>query len=651
MASKDKPAPKIPGPKIPAPPSPPSLAAAITLQPTPWPWRKAIGAPIATGIAMGLGLSLGHFSWAMWAFMGAFTSMYVVPLPYGPRARRLLAVGLGLAAAMAVGSLAAVSWWTMAMGLGVVAGLGTFVTGAYEVPLPAGFMFVLVACIAAALPVHPTLTPLRVGFALAGAALAWLVGMAGWGWHPRRPEQQTVTRALDALAAYAAHKGAPGGFRTEAQAGEAVAAAELATAPLARLRHGGARAARLVLLVHEARRLFDALALDAESPPRQTHPDRIQRAARSVAGRALPKSASEPDRDPIGRAIGRVERVLGFRGRWPGLVPVARAWQPTTGERLTAAWGRTSLVRIDALRIALAVVAGTALAGVLGEAHPYWVPLTIAAVLQGHGVMGMAKRAIQRVAGTTVGLALAGALFVWHPMPWATVVAMLALQFLLLLVILTNYGLSVVFITALALVIIVTEVHGPVWPLLWARWVDTLGGVVLASLALWWLWPRDASRRLPAAVGDVVDRSGSLWRLRLRGSAPDPATVARLGAAACTLGTLSTDAAAEWQRSRPLERLWPTIVGAQRLAWAVRAGACRPDADEASGDTWAAAFNCLASAARAGSLPEPLHLPRSGTAPTVREALLALAHSLTRAASAPTEGSVAGPESEKPTRA
>jgi uncharacterized membrane protein YccC len=403
-------------------------------------------------------------------------------------------------------------------------------------------------------------------------------------------------------------------------------------------------------LAHEARRLFDALALDAE-PDVDRHQDRIQRVARSVAGQPLPTSPPAPDRGPIGRAMGRVERILGFQGSWPALVPVASAWQPTTGERLAAAWGRTSLVRVDALRIALAVVAGTALASLLGEAHPYWVPLTIAAVLQGQKVMGMAERAIQRVAGTTVGLALAGVLLVWHPLPWATVVAMLALQFLLLLLILTNYGLSVVFITALALVIIVTEVPVPVWPMLWARWVDTLGGVALASLALWWLWPRDASQRLPTALSDVVDRAGRLWRLRLAGSGPDRATAARLGAAVSTLGTLSTDAAAEWQRSRRLERLWPAVVSAQRLAWAVRAGACRPGADRASRDAWAAAFDRLASAARAGSLPELPRLPRSGTAPTVRDALLALAHSLTRAAPGPTEGSVAGPASEKPTRA
>ncbi len=634
MAPKSKPALHPRKGAHPHPPSPPGLQAALALRREPWPWRKAIGAPIATAMAMALGLALGHFSWGTWAFMGAFTSMYVDPMPYGPRARRLLAVGLGLAAAMAVGSLAAVSWWTMAVGLAVVAGMGTFLTGAYDVPLPAGFMFVLVACIAAALPVHPALTPLRVGWALAGAALAWLVGMAGWGWHPRRPEQQAVAHALGALARYAVHAGGPGGFRAEAQAAQAVAAAEAAVAPLARLRFRGPDATRLVLLAHETRRLFDALALEAPPAPARAQVGRIRRAADAVTGEVSPQRAPEAGGGRVGRALARLERILVFRGSWPGLVPAASGGPPTPGERLRAAWGRTSLVRVDALRMALAVAGGTALAGGLGEAHPYWVPLTIAAVLQGQSVLGMLERGIQRVAGTTVGLALAGGLLVWHPAPWATVAVMLVLQFLLLLFIRANYGVSVVFITALALIIIVTEVHGPVGPLLWARWVDTLGGVLLASLALWRLWPRDASRRLPAALAEVVEQAGRLWRQRLAGPGPDPATAARLGAAVATLGTLSADAAAEWQRSPRLERLWPAIVGARRLAWVVRAGACRPADTRAEQDAWTHAFDRLAAAARTGSLPESGPLRRPATAPAVHASLLTLDRALARAASA-----------------
>lgn len=610
-------------------PSSPPLSAAFAIRHGSWPWRKAIGAPIATALAMGLGLSLGHFSWGAWAFMGAFTSMYVVPLPYGPRARRLLLVGLGLAAAMAVGSLASVSWAAMAVGLALVAGAGTFVTGAFDVPLPAGFMFVLIACIAAALPVHPALTPIRVGFALVGAALAWIVGMAGWGWHPRQPERQAVAAAWGSLAAYAGRAGGRGGFSAEAQAGRAVAAAEAAVAPLLRLPHRGPDATRLVLLAHQARRLFEALTISAAAledhvMARLGHVaqalDRAEPVRFAAPARASRRSAAE-------RAVAAAERILAFRGSWPALVPTLGWPEPAAWDRMRVAAGPTSLVRVDAMRIAIAVGAGTALAGLLGEAHPYWVPLTIAAVLQGQSQIGMAQRGIQRVAGTAVGLGLAGALLLWHPVPWATVGAMVVLQFLLLLLIVTNYGLSVVFITALALVIIVTEVHVPIWPLLWARFADTLGGVALALLALRWLWPRDASARLPAAMADVVERAGALWAARLRGAQADASAAGALGVAVATLHALSTDAAAEWRRWPGLEGLWPAIVGAERLGWVVRATACPAGADEAP---WGEAFASLAAAAREGRAPAPLPLARPGPAPAVREALCALGASLSR---------------------
>ena len=577
---------------------------------------------------MALGLSLGHFSWGTWAFMGAFTSMYVVPIPYGPRGRRLLLVGLGLAAAMAVGSLAAVSWVAMALGLAVVAGASTFLTGAFQVPLPAGFMFVLIACIAAALPVHPALTPIRVSFALAGAALAWIVGMAGWGWHPRQPERQAVGAAWRSLARWAGRAGSRGGLAAQAQAGQAVAAAEAALAPLVPVPHRGPDATRLLLLAHQARRLFEAVAISA-SPLDEPVAERLAQMAERLshpepARRAPPARA--PRRSRADRALAAAERILAFRGSWPALVPT-RGWsEPTTWDRLRVAARRTSLVRVDALRIAIAVGAGTALAGILGEAHPYWVPLTIAAVLQGQSQMGMAQRGIQRVVGTAVGLALAGVLMVWPPVPWATVGTMLALQFLLLLLILTNYGLSVVFITALALVIIVTEVHVSVWPLVWARFADTLGGVALAVLALMWLWPRDASDRLPSAVADVVERAGALWAARIRGAQPDARVAGELEAAVATLHALSTAAAAEWRRSPRLENLWPAIVGAQRLGWVVWSAACHGTDSKIA--PWGGAFAALAAAAREGRPPAPLHLPHRGPSVAVRDALAALAASL-----------------------
>jgi uncharacterized membrane protein YccC len=556
-----------------------SLDAALALKRRPWPWRKAVGAPIATALAMGLGLELGHFDWGAWAFMGAFTSMYVTSLPYRARAVRLLWVGLGLAGALAIGSVASVSWATAALGLGVVAGVSTWLAESFDVPLPAGFMFVLVACIAAALPVDPALTPIRVAMALAGAAIAWVVGMAGWVWHPRGPEATAVAASYAALAQYAGRAGEPDGLLAADAADRTVGDGLLRTAGAIAGPRPTDRSVQLWALARQARRVLDAMNTQ---PPddRRAAEDEIRQVVEEIRRGPSPRAGGWDDRPRaapgrIGRELVRTRRLLARADRWP------RFWMSGSLRRASAVeapqrspYLHRVVVR-DALRIAIAVAVGAAVAGAAGESHPYWVALTAGAVLQGQTTMGMLSRGIQRVSGTTLGLLLAGLILIAHPSTAATVAAMVGLQFLLLFLILVNYGVAVIFVTALALVIIGAEVHVPVWPLLTARFVDTVLGVGVAVLALWRLWPRVASRRLGAAVVDLLERSADL-----AGPAPEsetghplprPRRVAQLERALGTVRTLAAEAAGEWRRPRRLARLWPVVAASERLAMVVRA--------------------------------------------------------------------------------
>lgn len=602
-------------------PSTAGLGDALHLSHKPWPWRKAVGAPIATALAMGIGLALGHFDWGTWAFMGAFTSMYVIPLPYRQRAGRLAMVGLGLAAAMAIASLAAVTWWTMAIGLAVVASGSTYLAGAFDVPLPSGFMFVLIACITAALPVDPSLTPIRVGFALLGAGLAWLVGMAGWGWHPRGPERLAMVEAYQAIGRYAERADRAGGYSAWGEASQAVRTAEVRSEPLAQARHRSPEEMRLLLLIRHARRILDAMVVDPASltPAMRRRVVRVAAAAVHPDQQLLTDEKTRPGRSRLARILFKTERVLTFHGAWPSLA-TSPAPAPGIGRRLAMAAARTSLVRVDALRMGIAIVVGTVLAALLGEPHPYWVPLTIAAVLQGQSTLSMANRGIQRAVGTTIGLALAGLLLLWHPTPIGTALVMLVLQFLLLALIVTNYALSVVFITALALVIIVTEVHAPLVPLLLARFADTLGGVAVAMAALLVLWPRDASQRIPAAIGEVLGHAGTAWDWSARAGRREPAddrhaVLEELDVSLLNLRSLTTDAAGEWWRSSVLTRWWPAIVSTERLGSMVRGTAVVSAAyhDRTASAQWGKVLRRLGEAALARRPPGTLtDLPAVG---------------------------------------
>ncbi|MGC8488917.1 MAG: FUSC family protein [Clostridia bacterium] len=466
-----------------APGSNQGLGAAFRLKSNPLPWRKALGAPAATLLAVALGLAFGHLEYGVWAFFGAFTSMYVTGVPYRIRARVLAAVGLGLVASLAVGSATASSPFALTVGLGLVSGLATFVTVAFDVPLPGSLMFILIAVLGAALPIHPDLTLLRTAWAAVGAAIAWVVGMVGATVHPGRPEQLLLSTLFQDLSQDADREGT-GNPHQRSRA--------TLTAAVRMWRAGCFRSpiARRWLL--RAARVYRVLSRDDKRHRALAAHLRLV-AAQLRDGDARSLAAARPARF---RSTAPVRLQLRDDGGWLKVFDDRRF-------RIKSAFRAGSAARTAAIRTGVAVTLATALALLLGEAHPYWVPLTVGAILQGPTPGVMMDRAVERVVGTALGLFLAGSLLVLHFGVAVTVALMLVLQFLLLLVVVRNYALSVIFITTLALVVIEGQVHAPLWPLLVARLGNTALGAALAVAALLLTGSRErphAALRVPRPV-------------------------------------------------------------------------------------------------------------------------------------------------------
>ncbi len=432
------------------------LDRAFQVKSGPLPWRKAIGAPLATLGCLLLGLAFGHFTYGVWAFFGGFTSMYVSTVPYRIRARTLTYVGLGVVASLAVGSSTSASPFLLTVGIGLVAGVSTFVTTALEVPLPGSLMFILIAALGAALPVHPGLTGLRVGFAAAGAAIAWLVGMAGVLWHPGHPERMQLAALYDALGREATGETASPTLPATLRMWRAGSFRDSA------LMHWLFRAARIRAAIHSAPRTRPALARH------------LKRVADYLRGQPTRSLVAPPHRWRLKSA--QILKPL------PGA-----SWlftQAGPRQRLADALRPGTPALTAGLRTGLAVTLATALVLLLGEPHPYWVPLTVGAILQGPTPGVMMDRAVERVVGTVLGLFLAAGLLALHPTLPATALLMLVLQFLLLILVVRNYALAVIVITTLALVVIEGEVRLPLWPLLTARLIDTALGAAIAAAAL-----------------------------------------------------------------------------------------------------------------------------------------------------------------------
>lgn len=594
---------------------------------TPIPRRRLWGTGLTTALVMSGGLALGHIEWGIWAFLGGFTSLYVHPQPYRVRAITLLIVGLGLDISMGLGGLASV-WWHMALALGFVAAASTYLTGTFDVPLPAGFIFVLVACISSALPLHPAnIIWIRMLAVLGGAGIAWIVGMVDWLWNPAGPQRAIVSEAFFALADYGASLGSP---RTMVSAQHKAAQAVMQA-------HETARGTRLVQLEHaanEATHLFRALialAAHVQEPLAPVWHQLLQN---------LGDQVKHPGKLPL--TVPEVPQSLGLPWmRWHDAVQQAvavlsgqsrppfelRLYQPTVFERLNRGLSRHALVLPATARIGIAVAFSVLLAHLIGIAHPFWVPLTAAAVLQGVSTAVIAERAIQRALGTTLGLVLAGVLLAMRPPNVATAILLVVLQLGMLFFIAKNYGVSVVFITTIALMNIYTGTHAAIMPMVWARFKDTLIGSAVGLVAAFALWGRASSTRLPQACVHALTRTGDLMQSTL--TAASATKLAHLrGSTLSALLSVQHLYQAALGELPPVNRdeVWPLVLSIERLGYLVMSLVRTPRTpDRALAHALQPMWDALNARLQGKAVESITHIPHMPQYPAIEEQLQELA--------------------------
>jgi hypothetical protein len=104
------------------------------------------------------------------------------------------------------------------------------------------------------------------------------------------------------------------------------------------------------------------------------------------------------------------------------------------------------------LSVGAAVLVAGAIPTVTGLGHPYWAMVSATAALGAADVTGRIVRAGQRVLGTLIGVALAAALLSVTAAPAALIVLVVLLQAGAELFVGRNYGVTMVFVTPLALI-------------------------------------------------------------------------------------------------------------------------------------------------------------------------------------------------------
>jgi uncharacterized membrane protein YccC len=156
-----------------------------------------------------------------------------------------------------------------------------------------------------------------------------------------------------------------------------------------------------------------------------------------------------------------------------------------------------------AIRLAVCVAIGDAVARGFELRRSYWLPMTLAIVLK-PDFAATFSRGVLRLAGTFAGLALATELFhVLPPGNGPQVVLIAVLMFLMRCFGPANYGILTTAVTALVVLLIAMTGVSPK-EVIAARGFNTVAGGVIALIA-YWIWPTWERTRVAEAVAQMLD--------------------------------------------------------------------------------------------------------------------------------------------------
>ncbi|MFJ5194575.1 FUSC family protein [Streptomyces sp. NPDC088394] len=514
----------------------------------------------------------GRADQAVYAMLGSFTTTFGRNLPYARRARVLALVAVAMTACVGCGS--ALAAWAqprdggagaavVVVAMAVVAGAAKLACDAARLSgLGAVLLLFSFAVAANGAPAPADILP-QTALAASGAAIAWVLAVAGWFVHPDRPQRLAVAAALRELAepveaTGAGYGGGPGRHRATAAVLQAYRTLGVLPPTAAERGARGGTCLRLTdfswsLLIGSARRPPDVPA------GLEWH---LRRQVRLLVSRRRrdPRLLPELSLPPVAPRAGPVP-VAG-----PGPAPAdpatrhaaeLRAAELVTG-RHHGRQGHRSVLYVPALRMTL----GTGLAGLtgllLGLGHGYWAAISAAAVLHSINVRTAAQRAVQRTLGTVAGLLLALGVLALHPDPLVLVLVIVLLEFLLEYVVARNYGLGVVFLTPLALLLADLAAPSPTGALVLDRALGSVLGIVIAlGCALLVVHDHAAVRaeRALAACTDAAEHAEHTLDNRLESSFPVVQT--HLAAAVVELREADDAAAGE---------LWPAEIDPTELA-------------------------------------------------------------------------------------
>jgi uncharacterized membrane protein YccC len=577
-------------------------------------WQLGVRAALSVGVPLLAGVIAGRPGWGAVASFGGFAGFYAASAPRRHRVRMLAGTGAALTVVVLLGSLCSSRPWLAVLFAGATAGVASFVFLALRVPPPREYLIVLAALAATGVPENLPGALREAALVAGGAVVASGVALTPTlGQRHALPQVRALSAAWSALAAVLNTAGTPAAAPSRERALAAVGQAREV------LRQAGAAAGGRRSLAAAEIVLASALSvsIEASTPLDPWWAESLQHLTGPAPGPAAapppPASPGHADLPGLRWALTQAGQVRAGDG--PG--PEGSGDEPRgVARQLREALSPHAVILPAAARIGVVVLAGFGLGRILGLEHSYWVGLTAAAVLQANNVTFLIRRAANRIAGTIVGVGLAGLLFVSHPAVIAVVAAAICAQFASEVLIPVSYGLSVTVITVVALAVYDLAASGAgVGTAIGARVLDTLIGAGLAVLLRLVLWPGSAAARLPLLQARTLRATATVFRSRWLSDQAGLRDAQRgLQDTLLNLHAVYQDTRADRRLVPPVtagDQLTPAVEELAWLALGIPFGRTRPASQAAQ--ALAGRIEQLADALSSGAVPpravDPLTLP------------------------------------------
>jgi uncharacterized membrane protein YccC len=563
------------------------LEELVRTTPPPVPWRDVVRfavtvpAPLALAVAVEGGVQPGAtLSAGVFGTMGALAgSLAPQSGPLRDRLRRTAAAIVMGAVGLLVGQYATGGGWAPVVVIAVISAVAALISSV-NAALSLGALQLLVYTALASGLVTPLSLAAEIGFFFAGGAWATLTTLIQARTEAHDPDRTAVAEVFTRIADLLSATGTP---RAEDARRALTTALNAAYDRVIRSRsHSAGRIRELSELagvLNAAAPLVEGAVAAARTtdPPDPQDVTAIHALAAALDGdrdlseeRPPPLEEGTPARRAVRHGVRLVWNVVGDPEERAGAA--ATRTEVDLRTRLRELADRT-LANTDsrafAVRLALCMSIAEIARQYLPIDRPYWVLLTVAIVLK-PDFGSVFTRAIQRGAGTLLGVLIGSALLAVLPRDAWVLVAMGAFAALLPWARNANFGLFSVFQTPL--IILLLDLALPSGPgVVGARLTDTLIGCAIVLVFGYLLWPQTWRAPLDEALRDAALALDAFVEAAFTGSPADRRRARRRNYRALT--ELQTQLQRRLAEPPPISRRaaawWPVIVQLERTSDAV----------------------------------------------------------------------------------